>query len=414
MKKKPFLIILQIIVFMTSCNNAAIRFEESDFISSTDSIHITVIPNRDPIEIERYIDSVYYVKLELTDESIIGQIDKLLIFENKIYILDCQTSSIFIFDMAGNYISKICKIGNGPGEYNKLHYFNIDEGKRHIVLTDLRTNWTMRYDLNGTFIYRKKLPINTVEFAPLPNNKNVSFANFRDNARLLETEYNIIYWDSLMQIEKVFFPYYSKNFYNPWVQFAVNQGGAFYSNENELHFTYSIKNEVYSVTTEGLALKYKFNFNDKNFNYDAIHRKNGLFEYLNKGKYWKIIKVCEAGAILAFSFTENTDGKIYKGFYSKHTGNIINSTLFHLNRMSFFNYPVSSHEDWIICEFPVDNLLSWKKFVEVLNDKFEESVTTLERDFFLGHQALIDRKRLADSLIFDDNPVLMFFKLKPF
>ena len=58
--------------------------------------------------------------------------------------------------------------------------------------------------------------------------------------------------------------------------------------------------------------------------------------------------------------------------------------------------------------------MEWAKNMDRFNDEFEEQGYKGERDLFLEHKALIDRKRLADSLTLDDNPVLMFFKLKPF
>ena len=409
-----FILKLYIILFSTSCGHGIMKLEESEFISHSDTCVLSVIPQNETIDIGQYLDSAYYVKLELTDESIIGQIDKLIIFEDKIYILDRQTSSVFIFDMTGKYLLKLCKIGNGPGEYNKIHFFGIDEEKRHIVITDLITYWTMRYDLTGKYVSRKKIPFNTLVITPLHGGEYVSYSNFRENSRFLEVDYNIIYLDSLMQIKKVYFPYHSKNFYGPTVQFTSVTGGPFYMFNNEVHFIYSLKNEVYQVVSEGLSLKYKFDFNGKNFKYEAIHKRSGLFEYLNDGRYWTILRVCETENLLSFSFLENMDRILNTGFYSKSTGNVIHSNGFFLNKFRFFISPISSYKDWIISEFQVDDLLEWSKFVNKMYDELKEKGYQGERDLVLGHQALFDRKRMAESLTFDDNPVLMFFKLKPF
>jgi len=181
--------------------------EESDFLLDSEFSLISVNPNDEIVDFEQYIDSVYYVRLELGYESIIGRIDKVLVFENNIYILDGQTSSIFVFDMNGRYVSKICKIGNGPGEYNKLYYFDIDIEKRHIVVTDLVTYWNIRYDMNGKYLSRKRIPINTGGFAPISNGKYVSFSRFFDNSGFYDPEYNIFYLDSMMRVEKAFFLY---------------------------------------------------------------------------------------------------------------------------------------------------------------------------------------------------------------
>jgi len=175
-----------------------------------------------------------------------------------------------------------------------------------------------------------------------------------------------------------------------------------------------MKNEVYCVSPEGLSLKYKFDFDGKNFNYPAINKKNGLKEYVRNGKYYINHNVRETAGFLAFTFTENSTSKVNVGFYSKASGNVINSTNFSLKQMRFFSYPVASYGDWFITEFSVDGLIGWKKFIDMIYDEIEKQGHKEKRELFLEHKALIDRKRLADSLTLDDNPVLMFLRLKPF
>ena len=166
---KPIkLLIILFVLLSAGCSREVVKMAESAFIHNPDSVIISVQPEKDPVELSSLIDSVRYVILELTDESIVGNIDKLVIFEDRIYILDKLTSSVFIFDMDGKYLSKISKIGNGPGEYSRLHFFDIEPESRQIVLTDLTTYWNMRYDLDGNFISRKLMPLNTEGFAPVP------------------------------------------------------------------------------------------------------------------------------------------------------------------------------------------------------------------------------------------------------
>jgi len=412
-REKAIILFATYLLLLTACHSKVRKMEESNFVSTEEYYNIEVKPNDKAIDIKQYIDSVFYVKLELSDESIIGHIDKIVCFENRIYIMDKQTSSLFMFDMKGKYLSKICKIGNGPGEYTTLNYFDIDIENRQIVLIDLMTYWCIRYDLSGKYISRKRIPVNMEGFAPVSTGKYVSFSNFRDNLRFLDPEYNIIYLDSLMQIEKVFFPYNSSNFFNPFVQFPGKPGGPFYTFNDEIYFMYKMKSEVYKVAPEGLSLKYKFDFNGKNFDYSAINNKRNLHDYLYNGNYLSLHNVCETAGILSFSFFENIDSKAYTGFYSKHTGNIINSSFFSLNKVPFSNLPIASYADWFICELSIDNLIQWKINVDAANDMLKEKGYK-GGDLFLEHKALIEMKRLADSLTLDDNSVLMFFKLKSF
>lgn len=109
-------------------------------------------------DISEFLDTVKFVKLELTKESLIGSINKLIVFEGRIYVLDTRTSSLFMFSMDGEYISKISKVGKDPEEYIQLDFFDIDFKSKQIVLTDLMGYCVLRYDLKGNYISRKRIP----------------------------------------------------------------------------------------------------------------------------------------------------------------------------------------------------------------------------------------------------------------
>ena len=68
-------------------------------------------------KISLIVDSIDYIPLETTSDCLICAIDKLITKNNKYYIFDKITQSIFTFDFNGKFISKINSIGHGPGEY---------------------------------------------------------------------------------------------------------------------------------------------------------------------------------------------------------------------------------------------------------------------------------------------------------
>jgi len=414
MKQSLFLFSFLILYVANSCKRDVIRLNESDILSYKDIISLFVRPNNDTIDIYQFIDSIYYVKLEFLDESIIGHINKIIIFDNRIFVLDGQTSSIFIFDIKGKYISKICKIGNGPGEYNRLDDFDIDRENQNIIITDLLTYWNIRYDINGNFISRKKIPLSIEGLASLSNGQFVSFSNFRSNTQFLEPEYNLLYLDSMMQIEKGYFQYQSSYFHNPSIKFYGTQSGPFYKLGNELHFHYKMKNEIYIINQDGVFLKYQFDFNGMNFDYSRIYRKRNLYEYFHHGKYWTVHNVCETPDILYFSFFENSNRKLHYGFLRKSTKNIINSSILRLGKFYFSGYTIASYDNWFISVLEIDELLNWKNSMDNINEQLSQKGYNGPPNLFLDNYALINKKRLADELTVDDNPVLMFYRIKPF
>jgi len=91
------------------------------------------------------------VPLETTRECLIGNIDKMLIRNDTIYILDEKIArSLFVFDKTGKFIRKIGKLGKGPGEYNKPRSFSIDTKNK--IINIYGVGKILNYTLNGDFI----------------------------------------------------------------------------------------------------------------------------------------------------------------------------------------------------------------------------------------------------------------------
>ena len=100
-------------------------------------------------------DSVLMIPLETTDNSLIGEVSRLIYQNDLIYIADNLSNSIFVFDLAGKLKTKIHSEGNGLGEYNRLAYFTV-HGKEMVVM-DIDIRKLLFYDENGTFIRDKDI-----------------------------------------------------------------------------------------------------------------------------------------------------------------------------------------------------------------------------------------------------------------
>lgn len=104
------------------------------------------------LTLKNYVDSTAYVKLETNSNSIIRWINRINLFDNKIYIHDSRSKSLFVFDMAGKFLFKIHKVGMGPEEYNSFTSFCIDRHKKLVLIHDLSKNSIYKYSAdNGKF-----------------------------------------------------------------------------------------------------------------------------------------------------------------------------------------------------------------------------------------------------------------------
>lgn len=103
------------------------------------------------------VDTVIFTPLQQpSQESLFGYIDKILMTDDHIAILDERNNILNLYDLGGNFINRIGKIGNGPGEYISIGDFQIYNGNINIL--DPIKKQVFVYDLNNNFIDKKDLP----------------------------------------------------------------------------------------------------------------------------------------------------------------------------------------------------------------------------------------------------------------
>lgn len=99
--------------------------------------------------------NIKYISLKTPDP--IGIIDKIIIYKNKIYVLDSRKAEcIFIFDMTGNLLKILNDKGRGPTEYLGLEDMNIDKTRQELVINDRLLGGLLHFTLDGKFIKKSK------------------------------------------------------------------------------------------------------------------------------------------------------------------------------------------------------------------------------------------------------------------
>lgn len=101
------------------------------------------------------IEVLEVVKLQTSENSIIGEIRKIEYINDKFYIKD-KNQVLFIFDSNGNFIHKLNKRGRGPKEYLEMRdYYVNDKG----FITVLSYKALITYNSNLEFIDKRKFNI---------------------------------------------------------------------------------------------------------------------------------------------------------------------------------------------------------------------------------------------------------------
>lgn len=136
------------ILLLTACNRI---FQKSEPLAN--NIRVINLNENDIIKEGKLsnvisIDSIMF--LEYSDESLIGTIDKVLVSDEYIFIIDKKrTNAIYRFDRLGNFLNSYKKIGKGPQEYIKLNDVTIFQDS---IYVSAEPNQLFILDKNLTFV----------------------------------------------------------------------------------------------------------------------------------------------------------------------------------------------------------------------------------------------------------------------
>lgn len=227
-------------------------------------------------------NDVFYVKLETTEKSLIGNISQILFTDDKIVVVDNEISkNISLFDISGKFINNIGNIGGGPKEYSRINYVALYPDNSMIVVND-NTTQLKYYNIDGTFTKGEKL---------VYRNNNVEFLN----DKIIVSD-----WPSGNQI--------NKKEYKPRFIVSNISGEIYYSDFESLYskiFTYvtpcpikkfgeiifynpSFSDTIYQVEMNGITPKYVFKMKgvnpliiDKNMNDKTMKDYQNRYPFFN-------------------------------------------------------------------------------------------------------------------------------------
>lgn len=103
--------------------------------------------NSDELAFQDIVADYKYIKLEVTDKSILGTIRKVEFYQSRIYTL---TDIVHCFDQNGKFLFSIDKKGRGPEEFTQIMYMSLDDNR--IILTAPGGRINIYRSDNGDFI----------------------------------------------------------------------------------------------------------------------------------------------------------------------------------------------------------------------------------------------------------------------
>ncbi|MDR2146367.1 MAG: 6-bladed beta-propeller [Tannerella sp.] len=232
---KYFISVL-LIIFLCACSFNGNKRRQNSFVSN--NIHILKLENKNIDLLSNFVDSISFLPLKEEDDFLFATINKLIIKENYIYLLDVWvTNSLLVFDNSGNFVRKIGNRGGGPEDYVRLWDFDVDS--TGVQIYDRATKQILKYDVHGNFLQKKETPFRADGFKLLTSQKYLFSLAKEDNL------YQVILTDSNFQVKSSFFPY-TKNYLDNKMTDNV-----FQEVQDTIFYNKLINDSIYSFSKDG-------------------------------------------------------------------------------------------------------------------------------------------------------------------
>lgn len=284
-------------LLLTSCAN------ESDWNRTVIAVDKTDYKN--VLNTSEIIDTstVDFIRLD-SKNGIIGTIDKLIVTDNELIILDKATQKVWIYDFNGEYINAIKAQGRGPNEYLNAHTITYKAPNLIGILDDAQRS-LLWFNLLGAFVERNEIPYYASDIYEEAGSLHVMYRYIPENAPTHEKFYyhkKPIGDDS----SKYAFPYY------PFGLFFTVDDPFFIVNGSDLLVRNPFDNGLYTYQDGVLSIKYEMNFSKPQVPYsNYMHEANSeaLSREIQNGNYQgSISQVVFTPTHLSMRYSESQKG----------------------------------------------------------------------------------------------------------
>lgn len=251
------------------------------------------------------------IYLETTEESAIGEFGKILLSNNRIYITDDMTNSIFVYNYDGEIISKICNQGKGPGEYIRLGDIDIDNKENNIYILDSEVHKIIKLNYNFKFLSEQKCRRPGSEFIKI-NDSFIYYCNNSSRNSICNNNKDFCYNLFIEKQNKIIhrgLPFYKSMrgfiFKYKYATILTRSNNIIYASE-------TLNNIIYKVNENEIISLYKIDFGNKNVPDQLKRSKERLKENLNN--YCHGIKnIYEDSELIFFTYIDKyTKGAVFE------------------------------------------------------------------------------------------------------
>lgn len=396
--KKEILYILSSLIFVA----CTLRKEGQKGTEIDDIVSIPITDmETDYGKLSDFAEEVKMILLEFTDDCILGEIEKIVLSDSCIFIMEGDNQKgIYVFDHTGKYLYRIGSRGQGPEEFVDLSDFSLNEEQRLIYLYDLARTKVLVFSFEGDFI--KDIQMNY--YADNFEYQNGLFYLYRENVVYGDPLYSLVIKDDKGKTVN--------KYYSVIEKLSYTHDCIFRKLDNEILFVEDMRDSIFTITGDELTPRYIVDYKDKSMSKvdreSILKRTRMSLTVLLESK--KMAGIKDIFEINEKVFINNIHIVIPKfTVYDKKTKEV--KTFSHiLNDFLFIsiNHPIGQYKNYLISVGQQERLQAaidvgfktWQKEGLLTAERAEELKNMIEERF-------PDRNNIGET-----NPVLFLLKVK--
>ena len=379
------------------------------------------------------------VSLEMTDQSMLGEIRRIQVTDHNIWIDHGREFYIYRFSRSGKFLNKIGSIGQGPGEYTTYSTFLVDEDKKEVYII-ANTNGVLAYDFEGNF-KRKIVDIQTI----LQLFSSVYDQYILNNQKFFATQnfalYRPIDKDSLWSFVSLGDDFQKKKYFknpahvgkeeliianranmdrmvNYWREYLTSMDT--YNGQLTLKYPDTDTIYCYDDATNQLLPQYAIFTDEEKGDYEATHlwfKDRKSFDYFSIFSYYPTKD---------FVYLIGSKGEeVYPYCYNKKDGSVRlqkRQSAITERDVPWFSFPLRQMKrDFVLDndlgggDFTVDSRSSGKYWIDVLDSSDNENWIDIDQ---IKSSTVIDESKkkeliqVLENVTEDSNPILLIATLK--
>lgn len=198
-KKVPT--IMLVVLFLSSCSKPKESSQETLPAAENEFVSYDLSQGLPSKRLAELVEDIQFTRLEETKESLLSNVYKYQIVNDKIVFANYGNGDVYIFTLSGEFVNKVNRQGEGPEEHSAVKDFWVDKGAMMFFTIKNRIK---KYSLSGDYISSIDIGLDAVHLIPYDNGYLLDM-----NYRLVNDslKYLLVRLNDQLEIEQMLLPY---------------------------------------------------------------------------------------------------------------------------------------------------------------------------------------------------------------